>query len=60
MSSLPEHPVVGCIMRTGYPPWMQQRERDCNRCGVSCWENELNDDGLCPECLAEEEEVDRE
>ena len=25
---LPDHPVVASILRTGYPPWMQDDEED--------------------------------
>ena len=25
---LPDHPVIACIERTGYPPWMQEEDED--------------------------------
>ena len=24
MEQIPDDPIIACIMRTGYPPWMQE------------------------------------
>ena len=36
-----EHPEIGWIERTGYPSWMQDRERDRDEEG---WDDEEDED----------------
>ena len=28
MSNLPDDPIIACMERTGYPPWMQDDDED--------------------------------
>ena len=43
MLDIPDDPIIACMMRTGYPPWMQ-REEDCD--GEE-WEDEQLPDEPC-------------
>ena len=35
---LPDHPVIACIERTGYPPWMQDEDEDLDDCEDAAYE----------------------
>ena len=52
-----EHPEVTCILRTGYPSWMQPEEIYCERCGDDISDEEVYEDDeyeyLCEDCLLE-------
>lgn len=28
MKNIPDHPEIECALRTGYPSWMQESDRD--------------------------------
>lgn len=40
MHQMLEHPEIGWIERTGYPSWMQERDRDEDDDQEECWDDE--------------------
>ena len=50
-----DHPEIICIMRTGYPSYMQPKEIYCEECGRNITDEEQYDDQyhdyLCKKCL---------
>lgn len=50
-----EHPEITCAERTGYPSWLQHKERKCEECGDYLYLDETYEDEyhdfLCEECL---------
>lgn len=39
MELIPDDPIVSSIMRTGYPPWMQNQPIDCED---DDWEDDVD------------------
>lgn len=44
MRMIPDDPIVSCIERTGYPPWMQNRHEDDDEVELEPYEDEEDED----------------
>ena len=41
MIQIPDHPVIACIERTGYPPWIRDLEDDIH--ALDCFEKDYEE-----------------